>query len=115
MPNPHPVTAGNVNWRLAMRRAGFKKGWVNRIRCRATKRDGPALQTAGDGQRRRVRLRLSRRVCSGREEGTAQPDAQVPDVPAAQKNFQNSDMKLYSAGRAKPLKKIVPGRPPSEL
>ena len=40
MPNPHPVTAGNVNWRLAMRRAGFKKGWANRTRCWATKRNG---------------------------------------------------------------------------
>ena len=40
MPNPHPVTAGNVNWRLAMRRAGFKKGWVNRVRCRAIMRNG---------------------------------------------------------------------------
>ena len=28
MPNPHPVTAGNVHWRLAMRRAGLKKGWT---------------------------------------------------------------------------------------
>jgi hypothetical protein len=56
-----------------------------------------ALQTAGDGQRGRARLRLSRRVCGGREEGTAEPDAEVPDVPVAQNNFQNSDMKLYSA------------------
>ena len=30
MPNPHR-TAGNVQWRLAMRRAGFKKGWTKLI------------------------------------------------------------------------------------
>ena len=53
MPNPHPVTAGNVNWRLAMRRAGFRKGWVNRVRCRAIMRNGQECTTAGDGQRRR--------------------------------------------------------------
>jgi hypothetical protein len=42
MPNPHPAAAGNLPWRLAMQRAGFKKGWTNRTRCWATKRDGPA-------------------------------------------------------------------------
>ena len=40
MPNPHPVTAGNVNWRLAMLKAQFNKGQTNRRRCIATKRDG---------------------------------------------------------------------------
>jgi hypothetical protein len=40
MPNPHPVTAGNVNWRLAMLKAQFSKGRTNRRRCIATKRDG---------------------------------------------------------------------------
>jgi hypothetical protein len=40
MPNPHPVTAGNAAWRAAMRAAGFKQGWTNRLRCRAMKRDG---------------------------------------------------------------------------
>jgi len=40
MPNPPPVTAGNAAWRTAMRMAGFKKGWTNRRRCKATKRDG---------------------------------------------------------------------------
>ena len=74
-----------------------------------------ALQTVGDGQRGRSRLRLSRRVCSGGEEGTAEPDAQVPDVPDAHQNFQNSGMKLYSARGAKLFKKIVLERPPSEL
>ena len=42
MPNPHPVAAGNVAWKAAMKRAGFKRGWVNRTRCRADKRDGTA-------------------------------------------------------------------------
>ena len=40
MANPHPVTAGNVNWRLAMMKAQFSKGRTNRIRCTAIKRDG---------------------------------------------------------------------------
>ena len=40
MPNPHPVTAGNVNWRLAMLKAQFTKGRTNRRQCIATKRDG---------------------------------------------------------------------------
>ena len=40
MPNPHPVTAGNVHWRLAMLKAQFNKGRTNRRRCIATKRDG---------------------------------------------------------------------------
>ena len=80
-----PLSRRQLPWRLAMRRAGFKKGWANRIRCWATKRDGTPRTAAGDGQRRRARLRLSRRVCSGGEEGTAQPNAQVPDVPGAQK------------------------------
>ena len=40
MPNPHPVTAGNVNWRLAMLKAQFSKGRTNRRRCIAAKRDG---------------------------------------------------------------------------
>jgi hypothetical protein len=40
MSNSHPAASGNLPWRLAMRRAGFKKGWVNRIRCRAIMRNG---------------------------------------------------------------------------
>jgi hypothetical protein len=40
MPNPHPVTAGNIHWRLAMLKNQFTKGRTNRVRCRATKRDG---------------------------------------------------------------------------
>jgi hypothetical protein len=40
MPNPHPVTAGNINWRLAMLKNQFTKGRTNRMRCTATKRDG---------------------------------------------------------------------------
>ena len=40
MTNPRPSAAGNPAWRAAMRRAGFKKGWVNRVRCRAIKRNG---------------------------------------------------------------------------
>jgi hypothetical protein len=40
MPNPHPIAAGNVNWRLAMLKAQFNKGRTNRRRCIATKRDG---------------------------------------------------------------------------
>ena len=40
MANPHPVTAGNAHWRLAMLKAQFNKGRTNRRRCIATKRDG---------------------------------------------------------------------------
>jgi hypothetical protein len=40
MPNPHPVGAGNIGWRLAMMKSAFKKGRTNRLRCTATKRDG---------------------------------------------------------------------------
>ena len=40
MPNPHPAAAGNASWRASMAQAAFKKGWTNRIRCWATKRDG---------------------------------------------------------------------------
>ena len=40
MPNPHPSAAGNPAWRAAMRNAAFKKGWTNRKRCKAMKRDG---------------------------------------------------------------------------
>ena len=40
MPNPHPIAAGNVQWRLAMLKAQFSKGRTNRRRCIATKRDG---------------------------------------------------------------------------
>ena len=40
MANPHPVTAGNINWRLAMMKCQFTKGRTNRMRCMAIKRDG---------------------------------------------------------------------------
>ena len=40
MPNPHPSAAGNIHWKLAMMEAGFKKGWTNRSRCKAIKRNG---------------------------------------------------------------------------
>jgi len=40
MSNPHPSAAGNAAWRAAMAQAGFKKGWANRKRCKAIKRDG---------------------------------------------------------------------------
>ena len=40
MPNPHPSAAGNAAWRAAMAQAAFKKGWTNRKRCKAIKRDG---------------------------------------------------------------------------
>jgi hypothetical protein len=40
MPNPHPITAGNAAWRAAMAQSGFKKGWTNRKRCKAKKRNG---------------------------------------------------------------------------
>ena len=40
MANPHPSTAGNAAWRAAMAQAAFKKGWTNRKRCKAIKRDG---------------------------------------------------------------------------
>src|SRR5262245_36934444 len=40
MANPHPISAGNIGWRLAMLKNQFNKGRTNRIRCRATKRDG---------------------------------------------------------------------------
>jgi hypothetical protein len=40
MPNPHPSAAGNAAWRAAMAQAAFKKGRINRKRCKAMKRDG---------------------------------------------------------------------------
>lgn len=40
MPNPRPSAAGNPAWRGAMRMAAFKKGWTNRKRCNAIKRNG---------------------------------------------------------------------------
>jgi len=50
MPNPHPVTAGNVQWRLAMRRAGFKKGWTKLQSHHAL----PRVANAGAGATRPV-------------------------------------------------------------
>jgi hypothetical protein len=44
MTNPRPSAAENAAWQLAMRRPGFKKGWTNRTRCWATKRDGTSCR-----------------------------------------------------------------------
>ena len=38
--NRHPTGAGNLMWKLAMKRAAFQRGWANRIKCRATMRNG---------------------------------------------------------------------------
>lgn len=40
MPNPRPVAAGNIAWRIAMMQSAFKPGRTNRLRCTANKRDG---------------------------------------------------------------------------
>ena len=39
-PNPCRATVGNPAGHAAMRMTAFKKGWTNRRRCKATKRDG---------------------------------------------------------------------------
>src|SRR6476646_6959253 len=39
-PNPCRATVGNPAGHAAMRMTAFEKGWTNRRRCKATKRDG---------------------------------------------------------------------------
>ena len=72
MPNPHPVTAGNVNWRLAMLKAQFSKGRTNRRRCIATKRDGTPCGMLAMTRYRAVGLRRPWRLRRGRSDEEAE-------------------------------------------